>query len=49
MADPPHQQFDVHVFPVIRWKLSGVSASSPEEAIQLAQAMLPLARLETQL
>ena len=49
MADPPPQQFDVHLFPVIRWKCSGISASSPEEAIQLAQVHLPLDRLEMQL
>ena len=42
MPDSPPQQFDVHLFPTARLKIAGISASSPEEAIEIARGKMPI-------
>ena len=36
MPEPTSQQFDVHLFPVVHLKVSGVHATSPQAAIEKA-------------
>ena len=42
MPDSPPQRFDVHLFPIARLKIAGISASSPEEAIEIARGKMPI-------
>ena len=42
MTDSVSQQFDVHLFPVVRLKVSGVHATSPQAAIEKALEQMDL-------
>jgi len=43
------ETYDVHLFPIIRLKISGITASSPAEAIEMAQSQFPTEQFETAL